>query len=256
MICEGRKSERMKRVIGRIVAGLSILTIFLTAIYWYCFIPDGSGRTNAAKWVLERMSGDLFLQRVAGFRRINNRISNFYIAHERMPTPEEFADIRSESEAVLDKMGWYKFRGETYYHYGYETGQCTFIVEANRLDEQFKEGYLPILNNTMTQLEHTWLIYESERNWVNYLEPEILSIQNLVASSTCLCLLGEMKGRKKAMYEEIRNELLQEISENTYDENMCVFSKPFEERIKARRETKGDISAEGTSNVEEAVPKG
>jgi hypothetical protein len=152
-----------------------------------------------------------------------------------MPTLEEMENIKSESEAVLDRRGWYKFHGENYYHYGYETGQCTFIVEAYRFDERFKEGYLPIINSIMTQLEHTWLIYESERKWVNYLEPEILAIQNLFTSSTCLCLLGELQGRKEDMYEEIRGELLQQIDENTYDKNICVLSKPFQERISKRK---------------------
>jgi len=248
----------MKKKLKKIVVAFSIVTIFLTVTYWYWFIPDGSGRIRAAKWALEKMPGDIFLQRVASFRQINDRISNFYLTHERMPTPKEIIEVRSEGEAVVRREGWYQYVGENYYHYGYETGECSFLVESlcshDCFDEQFRKGYLPIINNTMTQLEHTWLIYEQERDWVYYLEPEILSIQSFFTSPTCLWVIGEMEGRKKELYQEIRNELLQQIEEGTYDENICVLSLPFQRRMAKRKEREGASHTEPSAHHTQNTP--
>ncbi len=157
-----------------------------------------------------------------------------------MPTPKEIEEIRAESETILKKEGWYQFPGEDYYNYGYERGECSFVVKSSCFkdcfDEQFQEGYLPVIKDTMSQLEHTWLIYDEKREWVYFLEPELLSIQPYFVSPTCLYVLSELKSRKEELYEEIRKELLQEIAEGTYDESICVLSKSFRERIVKRKQ--------------------
>jgi hypothetical protein len=193
------------------------------------------------------------------FPAINGSISDFYLSEGRMPTPQELKGQGMKSPVgdgkVWEKYGRNQFGEESYYYYGFEKGECTFVVKSNtrgtNWDEKFKDNMIPIINKTMTSIEHHWILANPEY----YPPPQVVTFQFDSASSPCVDLAEVMSWLRPEQLEEIRNELLQEIEEGTYDENMSVFSKPFQEKMKARKEMNGDFSAERNRDVEKAVPR-
>lgn len=235
----------------RIIEVSLLVIIMITSVYWYLFVPTSTARIRAARLAITAMPGAIHRELTVDFRGMNLAVANFYLSAQRMPTPEEIKELDMKSlgeEGLLwDKYGTNRFGNENYYNSGYENGECTFMVEAAfsnvQFDEHFQEDYLPIINRTMTDLEHMWILQSPESRKEND-APEIFWFDRFLVSPACIQLLEDMSWRKPEKYEEIRNEILRQLEEGTYDENICVLSLPFQRRLARRKESDTASAAE------------
>jgi hypothetical protein len=165
-------------------------------------------------------------------------IGFFFLRENRMPTPQEVKALTRESFGdkglLWERYGKNRFGQESYYHYGYEKGECTFFVDPSNdpsdLNESFRKYLLPAISHALTELEHQWIIYD-----IQEMPPNLLVLSPAVSSSICLELLDIMRSPTyRDRREEIRNELIKEKEEGTY-ERICVFSKPFQEKLARRK---------------------
>jgi hypothetical protein len=236
------------------ILSCSIALAFVTLVFGWFYLMSPTfdeGDIRAAKIVLKLHPGAFFEELDSNFRPMALAISFFYFRESRMPTPGELKgsltrESLGDSGLLWDKYGTNRLGKETYYYYGYEKGECTFFADPtsnpDSLNQHFQENILPIISRTFTELEHQWILK------VNVSEPvpQYLALQPAVSSSVCLELLELMHSIHPDRYEEIRNELLQEIQEGSYDPQMCVFSKPFQERI-AKRKKEQEASRNGAA---------
>ena len=225
---------RRKEFVLALFLLLTINGICLT----YLIVPDSRGRLPAARLLLKLKSEAFHKELRRNSLPINGGIGFYYDREGRMPTPQELKGQGIKSPIgdgrVWEKHGKNQFGRESYYHYGYERGECTFVVQANSdrdWNEDFQENIVPIVSKTMTEIEHHWIL----TNPKYYLPPDYIMFYTDVASSACFRVAEVMRGSNPEQYEEIRNELLREIEEGTY-EKICVFSKSFQEKLARRRE--------------------
>ncbi|GAB4332287.1 MAG: hypothetical protein Kow0099_04110 [Candidatus Abyssubacteria bacterium] len=222
----------------RIALGIILLAAFLGAVM-YLLVPDyAEGRVRATRVLMRISPSSFYRELAANFRPLSRVASYFYLSQNRMPALEQL-QLEASPTGHASVWGEYlrqRYGDQSYYHYGFDKGECTFVVETTgrgwELDQHFYEYILPILSGTMTDFEHEWIIKNVESS--RY-PPEYLVFQSIVASSMCLELVNIMKVEAPDRYEEIRNELLKEMEEGTY-EKICVFSKPFQEKLARRRE--------------------
>jgi hypothetical protein len=171
------------------------------------------------------------------FKPMRYAINLFYLRENRMPTFQELKALTRESlgsEGLLwERYGKNRFGQESYYHYGYEKGECMFFVDPaadpSEMDKNFQHYILPVIGHTLTELEHE-VIFENLRQEI----PHYFILRPAVLSSVCLDLLDLMQAEHPDRFEEIREELIREKKEGTY-ESICVFSKPFQEKLAGRK---------------------
>lgn len=219
----------------------ALFVIFAICTIWYLFVPTGTGRIRLVQMLVRTRPSEIKRELIGTLRGLNYVIANFYVKNGRTPSPTEIREIRSDGQSVWESYGKNRYGEERYYHYGYDDGECTFVVEGIHrgavVNECFERAYLDAFTAAHLELEHAWLLSGDDcGKELDY--PELLLMEDFASISTCVQTLEELKWRRPELYHQIRNELQMEIEEGSY-EKICVLSKPFQEKMAGRTKRRG-----------------
>lgn len=225
---------------------VTLLVAFATGVIWYMFVPTCTARIRIVKMLVHAKPSEIQRELVGTLRRIDYALASFYVENDRMPNPTELRSITYDKELVWEKYGKNRYGKERHYHYSYECGECTFVVEGIHtgaiLDECFMDVYINVFKKTHVALEHEWLLTGNEcSKKLDY--PELILIEDFVSSSACVQTLEFLKLQRPELYRQIRTELQLEIEEGSYEE-ICVLSKAFREKMAKRKEKEKQAAEE------------